>query len=216
MRNTPGFAGRAKPSAIRVVPPPQELPADDDATLVAAVRSGAPRGAARVWDRHAPLVRRLLRRTLGPSVDVDDALQEVFMRLFRDFDSLRDPAALRSFLIGITMHVATSELRRRRARRWLLLSDDGTVPNTEVVSDEHVLEQRQALHALYRVLDRVDASRRVVFVLRYVEAMELTELSSVLGCSLATTKRRVADAAERVSRLASRDPHLAHYVGRVT
>jgi RNA polymerase sigma-70 factor (ECF subfamily) len=198
---------------VRIVPPPGELPADDDAALVSAVRAGAPRAAARVWDRYASLVRRLLRRTLGPTVDVDDALQEVFMRLFRDFDSLREPAALRSFLIGITMHVATSELRRRRARRWLLLSDDGTVPNTEVVTDEHILEQRQALHALYRILDRVDTSRRLVFVLRYVEAMELTELSAVLGCSLATTKRRVSDASERVSRLASRDPHLAHYVG---
>jgi RNA polymerase sigma-70 factor (ECF subfamily) len=215
MRNTPVTAGRPKPSVIRVVPPPQEVP-EDDTALVAAVRSGAPRAAARVWDRYASLVRRLLRRTLGPSADVDDALQEVFMRLFRDLGSLRDPAALRSFLIGITMHVATSELRRRRARRWLLLSDDGTVPSTEVVTDEHVLEQRQALHALYRVLDRVETSRRLVFVLRYVEAMELTELSAVLGCSLATTKRRVAEAAERVSRLASRDPHLAHYVGRVT
>jgi DNA-directed RNA polymerase specialized sigma24 family protein len=76
-----------------------------------------------------------------------------------------------------------------------------------------VLEHRRALHALYRVLDRIDTNRRLVFVLRYVEAMELSELSTVLGCSLATTKRRVADAAERVSRLASRDPYLAQYVG---
>jgi len=213
MRNLSGLADRPKPSVVRVVPSPEDLPEDDDAALVSAVRAGLPRAAARIWDRYASLVRRLLRRTLGPTVDVDDALQEVFMRLFRDLDSLREPTALRSFLIGITMHVATSELRRRRARRWLLLSDDGTVPTTEVVTDEHVLEQRQALHALYRILDRVDTNRRLVFVLRYVESMELTELSAVLGCSLATTKRRVADAAERVSRLASRDPHLATYVG---
>jgi RNA polymerase sigma-70 factor (ECF subfamily) len=166
-----------------------------------------------VWDRYAVLVRRLLRRTLGPGVDVEDSVQEAFLRLFRDLDSLRDASALRSFLVGITLHVATSELRRRRARRWLLLSDDGAVPHTEVVSDEHVLEQRQALHALYRILDRVDTGRRMAFVLRYVEAMELSEISAVLGCSLATTKRRVADAAERISLLASRDPHLAPYVG---
>lgn len=212
MRVVPGPSGRSKPSVVRVVSPPLEADDDDDTALVAAVRAGAPRGAARVWDRYAALVRRLLRRSLGPTVDVEDALQEVFLRLFRDLGSLREPAALRSFLIGITLHVATSELRRRRAKRWLLLSDDGTVPNTEVVSDEHVLEQRQALNALYRILDRVDTGRRLVFVLRYVEAMELSELSAVLGCSLATTKRRVADAAERISRLASRDPYLAHYV----
>jgi DNA-directed RNA polymerase specialized sigma24 family protein len=59
-----------------------------------------------------------------------DALQDVFLRLFRDLASLREPSALRSFLIGIALHVATSELRRRRARRWLMLSDDGKLPRS--------------------------------------------------------------------------------------
>jgi RNA polymerase sigma-70 factor (ECF subfamily) len=149
---------------------------------------------------------------LGPSAEVEDALQIVFLRLFRDFDSLREPSALRSFLIGITLHVATSELRKRRARRWLMLSDEGVLPEPDEAADVGSPEHRQALLALYRVLDRVDARRRTVFVLRYVEGLELAELSVVLGCSLATTKRRVADASERVCRLAARDPLLAAYV----
>lgn len=204
-----GLAGRA----LRVVSPPPEEAPEDDAALVGAVRAQAPGAAARVWDRYANLSRRLLRRILGPSAEVEDALQEVFLRLFRDFDSLREPTALRSFLIGITLHVATSELRRRRARRWLLLSDDGALPDADLGLEDHPLEHRQALFALYRILDRVDTKRRLVFVLRYVEGLELAELSLVLGCSLATTKRRVGDAAERVSRLAARDPYLSQYVG---
>jgi RNA polymerase sigma-70 factor (ECF subfamily) len=158
------------------------------------------------------LVRRILRRSLGPGVDVEDAVQDAFLRLFRDLETLREPTALRSFLIGITLHVATSELRKRRARQWLRLSDDGVVPErptSEAMADH---EQRQALLRLYRVLDRVDAERRLVFVLRHVEGLELTELAAVLGCSLSTTKRRVADASARVCRLASADPVLAPYV----
>jgi RNA polymerase sigma-70 factor (ECF subfamily) len=64
--------------------------------------------------------------------------------------------------------------------------------------DPEFAEQRQALYALYALLDRIDTRRRTVFVLRYVEGLELAELALVLGCSLATCKRRVADAAERV------------------
>jgi RNA polymerase sigma-70 factor (ECF subfamily) len=198
---------------VRVVSSaPDDVP-EDDAALVAAVRARAPHAAGRVWDRYSNLCRRLLRRVLGPSAEVEDALQEVFLRLFRDFDSLREPTALRSFLIGITLHIATGELRRRRARRWLLLSDDGALPEYEFATEDPQHEQRQALQALYRILDRIDAKRRLVFVLRYVEGLELAEMSLVLGCSLATTKRRVADSAERVCRLAARDPHLGHYVG---
>jgi len=63
-----------------------------------------------------------------------------------------------------------------------------------------------------RLLDRISDDRRAVFVLRFVEGFELAELSAALGCSLATTKRRVADAARRVSVLAASDPLLATYL----
>ncbi len=204
-------ASRRSAPVVRVLPGVD--PGADDVALVAAVRARAPHAGARIWDRYAGLCRRVLGRSLGPGAEVEDALQLVFLRLFRDFDSLREPAALKSFLMGITVHVATSELRKRRARRWLLLaSDDGCLPEPRAVPDTANQEHRIALRALYRVLDRVGTQTRLVFVLRFVEGLELAELSVVLGCSLATTKRRVAEAAERVSLLASRDPFLSQYV----
>ena len=177
---------------------------------MAGVIAREPGAAGRMWDRYAPLVRRILRRMLGP-VDVEDGVQDAFLRLFRDLGSLRDPSALRSFLIGITLHVAKSELRRRRARRWLRLSDDGVLAEPEATEDE-LHEPRAAIQRLYEVLDRVSDERRTVFVLRFVEGLELAELSAVLDCSLATTKRRVADAARRVCQLAASDPLLAPYL----
>jgi RNA polymerase sigma-70 factor (ECF subfamily) len=134
------------------------------------------------------------------------------LRLFRDLGSLRDPAALRSFLIGITLHVAKSELRRRRAKRWLLLFDDGVVAEPEALESNEGHEPRAAVVRLYKLLDRISDERRTVFVLRYVEGLDLAELSAVLDCSLATTKRRVADAARRVCLLAASDPILAPYL----
>jgi RNA polymerase sigma-70 factor (ECF subfamily) len=196
---------------LRIVSPEEPRPEQDDAALVAGVRVEEPGAAGRMWDRYAGLVRRILRRMLGP-VDVEDAIQDAFLRLFRDLGSLREPAALRSFLIGITLHVAKSELRRRRARRWLLFSDEAVVAEPDALAADGWQEPRAALLRLYRILDRVSDERRTVFVLRYVEGLELGELSAVLDCSLATTKRRVADASRRVCLLASSDPLLAPYL----
>jgi RNA polymerase sigma-70 factor (ECF subfamily) len=214
MASKPGPSPVRAPSRLRIVAP--EGPrVEDDATLVGAVRAGQPGAAGRIWDRHAALVHRILRRMLGP-VDVEDALQETFLRLFRDVGSLREPAALRSFLIGITLHVAKSELRRRRARRWLRLADDideRELAQREALATDDPHEPRAAMVRLYQVLDRLTYERRTVFVLRFVEGLELAELSTVLDCSLATTKRRVADAAERVYLLAASDPLLAPYLG---
>src|SRR5580658_3758293 len=205
-----GLAENRPLARLRIVSLGKEQP-EDDAALVAAVRAREPGAPGRMWDRYASLVRGILRRMLGP-VDVEDGIQDAFLRLFRDLDSLRDPTALRSFLIGITLHVARSELRRRRAKRWLLLSDDGDVyeRDARAASDRH--EPRAALLRLYKMLDRVSDERRTVFVLRFVEGLELAELSAVLDCSLATTKRRVADAAQRVHSLAASDPLLAPYL----
>jgi RNA polymerase sigma-70 factor (ECF subfamily) len=210
MPGLPDFAG-ARPPRLRVVAPGERREEADDAPLVAAVLAREPGAAGRMWDRHAPLVRRILRRMLGP-VDVEDAIQDAFLRLFRDLESLRDASALRSYLIGITLHVARSELRRRRARRWLLLSDDGAAVEPDAFAPDEAPESRAAVLRLYRVLDRISDERRTVFVLRYVEGLELGELSAVLDCSLATTKRRVADAARRVYLLAASDPLLAPYL----
>jgi RNA polymerase sigma-70 factor (ECF subfamily) len=196
---------------LRVVRAADPLPAEDDVALVRAVLAGDPGAPGRMWDRHASLVRRVLRRVVGP-VDVEDAMQDAFLRLFRDLGTLRDRSALRGFLLGIALHVARSELRKRRARRWLLLSDDGAVVEPEALPPDGRLESRAAVLRLYALLDRISDERRAVFVLRFVEGLELAELSEVLGCSLATTKRRVADAAERVSTLAAGDPLLAPYL----
>jgi len=197
---------------VRVVPPPPSARtvADDDAALVAAVRARDPRAPGLVWDRYASLVRRILARGLGPTEAVDDPLQDVFLRLFRDLDTLREPAALRSYIIGITLHVATSELRKRRARRWLLLWSDGPLPEPEPPPAGSE-DTREAVARLYRILDRIDSKRRMVFVLRYIAGLELAELSAILGCSLATTKRRVSEAADRVTAMAAGDPVLSTY-----
>jgi RNA polymerase sigma-70 factor (ECF subfamily) len=210
MASVPGFKENRPLSRLRIVSPDVERE-EDDTALVAGVQAKERGAAGRMWDRYAPLVRRILRRMLGP-VDVEDGVQDAFLRLFRDLGSLRDPAALRCYLIGITLHVAKSELRRRRAKRWLLLSDDGVIAEPDAIAAEEWHEPRAAVLRLYKMLDRISDERRTVFVLRYVEGLELAELSAVLDCSLATTKRRVADAARRVCFLAAADPLLAPYL----
>lgn len=182
----------------------------DEAALVAAAGQRHP-GAARVlWDRYASLVRRLLRRSLGRQ-DVDDVVQESFLRLFDKVDRLRDPSRLRSFVVGVTMRVASEELRRRRVRRWLTLTWDGEVPDRVTApADFHGAE---ALRRLDGILDGVSPSMRLVFVLRFVEEMPSQEVAEVLECSHATAKRRIKRAREHVERLAMADPVLARYLG---
>ena len=183
---------------------------DDDATLARAIIAGHRNAPHAAWDRYAGLVRGVLRRVLGPGDDVDDQVQLVFLQLFRDAKNLRDVTALRSFLIGITVRVARSELRRRRFRRWLHLTDDGAIPET--VDDGADVEAREALARLQALLNQLDDRDRLLFVLRHVEKLELTETAEAVGTSLATAKRRLAKVTARVHAMALRDPLLVEYL----
>ena len=182
----------------------------DDATLARAIVEGRPSAPGLVWDRYARLVHGILRRTLGPGADVDDQVQLAFIELLRDAKKLRDPAALRSFLVGITVRVARAELRRRRFRRWLRLTDDGVVPEVADESDDE--DAREALARLYAMLERLPDQSRMIFVLRHVEGLELTETADAMGVSLATAKRHLAKVTARVHAMAARDPILAGYL----
>ena len=71
-------------------------PSIADADLARAAAEGDPKAAPVIFDRYASLVRGMLRRNLGPTADVDDLVQEVFLRYFRAPGALRDGASTRS------------------------------------------------------------------------------------------------------------------------
>jgi len=199
----------SEPRLFVVQAPPVQ---DDDAGLVRAAIEGDARAPGLIWDRYARLVRGVLRRSLGED-EVDDHVQEVFLRFFRQVGGLRKPGSLRCFLIGIAMRVAGSELRRRRVRRFMRLAPTEELESgpASAVRDD---DAREAVIRLYAILDKVDSKTRLLFVLRYVEALELTEIAESLDVSLATAKRHLARAGDRVFSLAGRDEVLLAYLAR--
>jgi RNA polymerase sigma-70 factor (ECF subfamily) len=183
-----------------------------DAALAHALAEGQAPAAAAAWDRFAQVIRSLLWKALGPGAEIDDLLQDVFITLFRRARDLRDPNALGSFVVGIAVRTARSELRRRRVRRWVSLTADGSLPDVEIPHKD--FSGRAAVRKLYGILDELDSEARLAFVLRHAEGLELTEIATALDCSLATVKRRLAKASERVLVRSKRDPDLAQWVER--
>jgi RNA polymerase sigma-70 factor (ECF subfamily) len=180
--------------------------------LVEAAREGDSRACREIWERHAALVQRLARRFFGPGPEVADVCQETFLRVFRRLDELREPAALPGFITGITLGVARNESRRRRIRALVGLAspeDLSTVASPE--SDS--AESREAVRALYRMLDQLSAEDRSLFVARYIEKMELTEVAAAHELSLSTLKRRLSRLALRVNTRLKSEPALVAYAG---
>jgi len=186
-------------------------PDGGDGAMVRAARGGDRRACQAIWKKYAPLVQRLVRRFFGPGPDHPDVCQEAFMRVFKRLDELREPAALPGFIIGVTLGVARNESRRRRIRAIVGLNSTDEWPGA--VAPGAADEAREAVRALYRLLDSLGAEDRSLFVARYVEKMEMTDVAAAHKMSLSTVKRRLARLAQRVDSRMKSEPALAEYVG---
>jgi RNA polymerase sigma-70 factor, ECF subfamily len=186
---------------------PQEA---DDATLVHQLIDRHPHAARVIWERFAPMVHGMLRRSLGPDNGVEDLAQEVFIHVFQKASTLRNPQALKAFVIAVTTFTVRNELRTRWSRRCLRQQHPVTSPGQLVTYQD--IESREALRRLCLILDRANAQERTAFVLHVIEGMPLEDVASALDVSVATAKRRVSRAWHRVVLFAERDAALTEYL----
>jgi RNA polymerase sigma-70 factor (ECF subfamily) len=180
---------------------------DDAAEVVRRAQAGDAVALRDLYRRHAEWVRRLLARVLGVSGEVDDVLQETFLRTFRDLGALREPAAFPGFLRAIAVSAARRSLRTRARKRWLQLFAPDDVPECwSGPADDPAWE---TVRATYRILRAFPVDERLAFTLRHLHGMQLAEVALAMGVSLATCKRRLDTANERFAREATVDGPLA-------
>lgn len=149
-----------------------------------------------IFDENATYVWRVLRRLGVGEADVDDVCQEVFLVVHRKLDTFDGSSALRTWLYGICLRVA-SEYRRRPHRRREEVA--GEVPEQSVAaSQDETLDQRRALARLDAALDQLDDDKRAVFVLYEIERMTMAEIAEAAGCPLQTAYSRLRAARSQI------------------
>jgi RNA polymerase sigma-70 factor (ECF subfamily) len=181
-----------------------------DADVARGLIAGEAWATAETWHRFAPMVLATAERSLGSRIEAEDVVQDVFCAVFRRAKTLRDPECLRSFIYSFAVRVLKAELRRRRVRGWFPRLPGKVVP--DVVFRASDFESRELLAKLYRLLDRLTARDRLVFVLRRMESMTVDEIAKTMDISISTVKRSMIHASTRLSQWVAADPGLAGLV----
>jgi RNA polymerase sigma-70 factor (ECF subfamily) len=170
-----------------------------DESLVAAARAGDGEAKAQLFRRHVRAASDLSYRLLGRDDEVEDVVQESFVIAFSTLARLTDPRAFRAWLGAIVTRRTIGVIRKRR-----LLSRLGFV-RVQPIQLESVIAQNAPpdvlaeLAAVYRSLDSLPAAERVVLVLRRVEQLPLDVIAERTGLSLATVKRKLQRAEQRLT-----------------
>jgi RNA polymerase sigma-70 factor (ECF subfamily) len=186
-----------------------------DTALVAGAAQGDREAIAVIWDRYSSLVRGVLYGALPGDPMVEDLVQEVFVAFIRGAGRIQDGAALRGYLAGMAVRQAAQEIRRRKVRRIVGLSSTGELPERSTLPVD--LENRERLAALHRVLGKLSERRKMAFILRQVQGLEILEVAAALKTSESTLRRELAAALDSIKRAASNEPALSellmHYQG---
>jgi RNA polymerase sigma-70 factor, ECF subfamily len=170
-----------------------------DEELVRRARAGEAWAKDAIVRRYFVAVAGTVARLLGRVHEAEDVVQDSFAAALEDLDDLRDPGALRGWLIQIAVRKVHRRFRKRRLLRLLGLDRGDDQGLADLAADSASPEHRAELVLLDAALQKLAAVDRIAWTLRYVEGMPLQDVAQSAGCSLATAKRRIA-AADRVVR----------------
>lgn len=159
---------------------PAAAPANDDAGLIAAWQGGDEQAAAELVRRHARVLARFLAASGAPEAELDDLVQETFIRAFRAIESFRGHCRFRTWLLAIGGN-ALKDLARRAARRRVVALDD-RLPSRDGDPHERA-EATETEDRLRRGLERLPRMQREVFLLRAQQGLEYEEIAAALATS---------------------------------
>lgn len=191
-------ADPTRPAGVPLVTAAETL---SDLELVDRAQGGDRWAEEMIYRRHVSFVGWLVIRLIGRRDDAEDVVQEIFATALEQLRRLRDGAALRAWLTRIAVSRARRRLQRRRLMRLVGLdrgADDATL--AALASPECSPEVRAELSLLSEVFARLPSKVRIAWMLHCVEGLTLEEVAAACRCSLATSKRRIAVAEDRLKK----------------
>jgi RNA polymerase sigma-70 factor, ECF subfamily len=149
--------------------------------------------------------KRIFRTLLFLVRDSDAAenlTQECFLRAFRMRDKFRGESGLTTWLVRIAVNLAYDHNRNRRWAFWRRLAGMDWINPTILVdsrrSPEQAMIDSQSLNAVWSAVERLSDRQRTVFLLRFVEEMQLEEIAEAMDLKLGTVKSHLHRAIEAV------------------
>ncbi|OYW12389.1 MAG: hypothetical protein B7X34_01945 [Acidobacteriia bacterium 12-62-4] len=155
-------------------------------------------------------VYNLIYRLLNDPADACDAVQEVFLKVFRNVESFRGQSSLKTWVYRIALNEAYNHRRwfsrHRKQEVGLETDEEGSRSWIESISDPardpYELTLNEERHQLIEdALREINPDFRAAVVLRDLEELSYEEIAEVMQVSLGTVKSRILRGRESLRRV---------------
>ncbi len=169
----------------------------------ARVTSGEQEEFDEIFLRHRAQIFRFLLSLLRDRDAAETLTQECFLRAFRSWPSFRQEANPLTWLMRIAVNLTRDYWRNRKLQFW----KRATAVDVSEVSEwlpgqganpEQRAAIRQQIEAVWKAVEDLSPRQRTVFLLRFVEDMELNEIAEATGLNLGTVKSHLSRGLEAI------------------
>lgn len=148
-----------------------------------------------LYRKYGDLVQGRCRSLLHNDADAQEAMQEVFLRVWRYRSSFRGEASPTTWLFKVTTTTCLNRLRTRRRRPEDPVEE---LPVSAGVSDT-MLENVELRELLDHVLEEADDRTVQCLIYHYVDGMTHDEVGEMLGVTGAAVRKRISQFRARLS-----------------
>ena len=174
------------------------MPAADD-------REREPGDFNALVEQHRTRVFRFLLASVRNRETAENLTQDCFIRAYQALDRFRGASSIATWLLHIAANLVRSHESSSRLKFWRRsLRQDGDIADLDVAipdrqqSPEQQAVLREQVHAIWNAAAQLPARQRTVFLLRFVEEMDLLEIAEVTGMKEGTVKTHLFRALESV------------------
>ncbi len=136
---------------------------------------------------------------LGRREDARDAVQEAFVKCWRNRERAATVGNLRAWVYTVVLNSAKDWRRRRRVRRAETLPTEDLMPVTGTTTDPSLsAEKREAVARVRAALHALPETEREIFLLRQNGDLTFVGIAEALGIPVGTAKTRMRSALRRL------------------
>jgi RNA polymerase sigma-70 factor (ECF subfamily) len=173
-----------------------------DAELVRLAQGGDERAFQALVVKYQRRIARHVARYVRRAADVEEVVQDAFIRAYRGLASFRGESSFYSWLYRIATNAAFSFLKKTADEVQAdERSDEGFEPGlTDEQTPERILLARQIGDAVERAMARLQPELAEALVLFEVEGKSYKEIAQMLGTPIGTVRTRIFRAREFIAR----------------
>ncbi|OIQ86963.1 ECF RNA polymerase sigma-E factor [mine drainage metagenome] len=178
-----------------------------DHVLVERAQRGDKGAFGLLVDKYQRKLGRLLSRMIRDQAEVEDVVQEAFIKAYRALPNFRNDSAFYTWLYRIGINTAKNHLvamgRRPRAVPEIEVEDaenfeDGDELRT-IATPETELMSKQVAKAVNEAVESLPDELRTAISLREIEGLSYEEIATLMNCPIGTVRSRIFRARETIA-----------------